>query len=124
LGHDQLPPQFAELLEHSNVFMQPVFDVPPVAMVGDHAVLIGDAAGTVRPHTASGTSKAFGDAAELASALHGASSDGELPRMLKQWQARRLAHLTTVARHGIRLATQSSLGVDGPKFLSESRRAG
>ena len=124
LGHGQLPPQFAELLEHSSVFMQPVFDVPPVAMVGDHAVLIGDAAGTVRPHTASGTSKAFGDAADLARAIHGAGSYGELPRMLKQWEARRLSHLTTVTRHGIRLAAQSSLGVAGPKFLSESRKAG
>jgi 2-polyprenyl-6-methoxyphenol hydroxylase-like FAD-dependent oxidoreductase len=124
LGHDQLPPQFAELLEHSNVFMQPVFDAPPVAMVGDHAAIIGDAAGTVRPHTASGTSKAFGDAADLARAIHGAGSYGELPRMLKQWEARRLSHLAAVAQHGIGLAAQSSLGVAGPQFLSESRRAG
>ena len=124
LSHDQLPPQFAELVEHSGVFLQPVFDVPPATMTGDHAVLIGDAAGTVRPHTASGTSKAFGDAADLARALRGADSDGELPLMLKQWEALRLAHLTSVARHGIRLAAQSSLGVAGPQFLPESRKAG
>lgn len=124
LAHDQLPPQFVELVEHSGVFMQPVFDVPPATMAGDHAVLIGDAAGTVRPHTASGTSKAFGDAADLARTIHGAQSYGELPRMLKQWEAHRLSHLTAVARHGIRLATQSSLGVGGPDFLSESRKAG
>ena len=103
--------------------MQPVFDVAPATMTGDHAVLIGDAAGTVRPHTASGTSKAFGDAAELARALHGADSYGDLPRVLKQWEARRLAHLTAVARHGIGLAARSSLGVAGPQFLSESRKA-
>lgn len=124
LGHEELPPRFAELVEHSAVFMQPVFDVPPATMTGDHAVLIGDAAGTVRPHTASGTSKAFGDAADLARALRGADSYGELPRMLKQWEALRLSHLTAVARHGIRLAAQSSLGTAGPQFLSENRKAG
>ena len=124
LGHEQLPPQFAELVGHSNVFMQPVFDVPPATMTGDHAVVIGDAAGTVRPHTASGTSKAFGDAADLARAIRGADSHGELPRMLKQWEARRLSHLNAVARNGIRLAAQCSLGVAGPQFLSAIRRAG
>lgn len=124
LAHDQLPPQFAELVAHSAVFMQPVFDMPPASMAADHAVLVGDAAGTVRPHTASGTSKAFGDAADLARAISGADSYGELPRMLKQWEGHRLAHLTSVARHGIRLAAQSSLGVAGPQFLSESRQAG
>ena len=124
LARDQLPPQFAELVEHSNVFLQPVFDVAPVTMADDHAVLIGDAAGTVRPHTASGTSKAFGDAADLARTIHGADSRGELPQMLKQWEAHRLSHLSAVARHGIRLAAQSSLGTPGPGFLSESRKAG
>lgn len=93
-------------------------------MTGDHAVLIGDAAGTVRPHTASGTSKAFGDAADLARTLRGADSYGDLPRMLKQWEAHRLSHLTAVARHGIRLAAHSSLGVAGPQFLSENRKVG
>lgn len=123
LGREKLPSRFAELVEHSTVFMQPVFDVAPAAMTGDHAVLIGDAAGTVRPHTASGTSKAFGDAADLARALDGADSYGDTPRILKQWEARRLAHLTAVARHGIGLAARSSLGVVGPQFLSESRKA-
>ena len=74
-------------------------------MTGDHAVLIGDAA-------------------DLARALHGADSYGELPWMLKQWEAHRLSHLTAVARHGIRLAAHSSLGSAGPQFLSESRKAG
>jgi 2-polyprenyl-6-methoxyphenol hydroxylase-like FAD-dependent oxidoreductase len=104
--------------------LQPVFDVAPAAMADDHAVLIGDAAGTVRPHTASGTSKAFGDAADLARTIRGAHFRGELPQILKQWEARRLSHLSTVARHGIRLAAQSSLGIAGPVLLSESRKAG
>jgi 2-polyprenyl-6-methoxyphenol hydroxylase-like FAD-dependent oxidoreductase len=124
LAHNQLPTQLAELVEHSNVFMQPVVDVAPASMAHDHAVLVGDAAGTVRPHTASGTSKAFGDAADLARVIEGATSYRELPQMLKQWEAHRLSHLTAVARQGIKLAAQSSLGTAGPDLLSESRRAG
>ncbi|CAN5699171.1 FAD binding domain-containing protein [soil metagenome] len=123
LADAQLPPQFAALVAHSNVFMQPVLDMPPARMVGDHAVLVGDAAGTVRPHTASGTSKAFGDAAALVHALN-AHSDGELRQNLKHWEAQRLSHLIAVAKHGLWLAAQSSLGVTGPEFLSDKRRAG
>lgn len=124
LGRERLPSPFAELVERSAVFMQPVYDLPPAAMTGDHGVLIGDAAGTVRPHTASGTSKAFGDAADLARAIRGADPDGDPSRMLKKWEAHRLAHLGAVAQHGLRLAAQSSLGAAGPQFLSENGKAG
>jgi 2-polyprenyl-6-methoxyphenol hydroxylase-like FAD-dependent oxidoreductase len=124
LAHTQLPPQFAALVAHSKVFMQPVFDMPPARMAGERTALIGDAAGTVRPHTASGTSKAFGDAVGLAHAINAAFSAGELPPHLKQWEAQRLSHLGAVAKHGIRLASQSALGVTGPQFLSENRKAG
>jgi 2-polyprenyl-6-methoxyphenol hydroxylase-like FAD-dependent oxidoreductase len=125
LAENRLPPQFAELVAHSKVFLQPVLDMPPARMVGDHAALIGDAAGTVRPHTASGTSKACGDAADLARGIHHATSDGELAQNLKRWEAHRLSHLAEVARHGIRLASQSALGVAGPEFLSDhGRKAG
>ncbi|MGW1163330.1 FAD binding domain-containing protein [Streptomyces sp. NPDC002519] len=106
-----LPPQFAELVHRSEVFMQPVFDVPPRRMIGDHAALIGDAAGTVRPHTASGTSKALGDAAGLASALRGWASGQALPAArLADWEAQRLSHLVTLSHVGIDLARRSSLG--------------
>ena len=119
LAGDSLPAQFARLVEHSEVFVQPVFDLPPSRMVADRSeriVLIGDAAGTVRPHTASGTSKAFGDAALLARALGGWTLPDPPPaRHLMQWEARRLAHLATVARSGVRLAVQSRLGT-GPAF--------
>ena len=64
LAEQTLPPQFVNLVQRSRIFMQPVFDLPPVRMVADRVVLLGDAAGTVRPHTASGTSKALGDAGD------------------------------------------------------------
>jgi 2-polyprenyl-6-methoxyphenol hydroxylase-like FAD-dependent oxidoreductase len=121
LANETLPPQFTALVRLSNVFLQPVFDLAPTRMVADHIVLLGDAAGTVRPHTASGTSKALGDAAGLAQALNGWTPPDELPtRNLKDWEAQRLAYLLTVARSGIRLASQSFLGTtSGRQFLSE-----
>jgi 2-polyprenyl-6-methoxyphenol hydroxylase-like FAD-dependent oxidoreductase len=113
-----LPEPFAALVRLSAVFMQPVFDLPPTGMVGDRVLLLGDAAGTVRPHTASGTSKALGDAAELADALHGWRRDDPLPRnRLQAWESNRLGHLRAVADVGVRLAARSSLGVDAPAFL-------
>jgi 2-polyprenyl-6-methoxyphenol hydroxylase-like FAD-dependent oxidoreductase len=69
LADAALPEQFATLVRLSKVFLQPVFDLPPTRLVTDRVVLLGDAAGTVRPHTASGTSKALGDAADLGRAL-------------------------------------------------------
>jgi 2-polyprenyl-6-methoxyphenol hydroxylase-like FAD-dependent oxidoreductase len=112
LATDSLPSQFAEMVQLSNIFMQPVFDLPPYHMVADHAALIGDAAGTVRPHTASGTSKAFGDAAGLAEALNGWTSAEALPiRSLKDWEMKRFVHLATLSQMGIGMAARSSLGV-------------
>jgi 2-polyprenyl-6-methoxyphenol hydroxylase-like FAD-dependent oxidoreductase len=113
-----LPEPFAALVRLSAVFMQPVFDLPAIGMVGDRVVLLGDAAGTVRPHTASGTSKALGDAEQLADALEGWRRDDPLPRgRLEAWGSDRLGHLRAVADVGVRLAARSWLGVDAPGFL-------
>ncbi|WP_413754264.1 FAD-dependent monooxygenase [Streptomyces sp. R-74717] len=122
LAADSLPPQFAALVRLSHVFMQPVFDLSPYRMVADHAVLLGDAAGTVRPHTAAGTSKAFGDAAGLAYAMNGWAPPEVLPaRSLEDWEAQRLAHLVTLSRMGMQLASSSSLGTTiGRQFLSST----
>lgn len=115
LAERTLPGPFVELIGQSHVFMQPVFDLPPSRMVADHVMLIGDAAGTVRPHTASGTSKALGDAATLAHALHAWKPPAGLPEQrLGSWEAHRLAHLESIARSGVRLAAQSLLGPAGP----------
>lgn len=115
LAERTLPGPFVELIGQSHVFMQPVFDLPPSRMVADRVMLLGDAAGTVRPHTASGTSKALGDAATLARALHGWTPPAGLPQQrLGSWEAHRLAHLESVARSGMRLAAQSLLGPAGP----------
>ncbi|MCV7229225.1 FAD binding domain-containing protein [Mycolicibacterium komossense] len=119
LAREALPPQFGALVQHSTVFLQPVFDRAPAAMVAGRAALIGDAAGTVRPHTASGTSKALGDAAALAHALARWSPGDDLPvRLLEHFEHQRLSHLIGVARSGVRMAAQSRLGNTGPDFLT------
>lgn len=118
LAEHWLPRPLTELVRLTSMFLQPVFDLPPAPRVTDHAVLIGDAAGTVRPHTASGTSKAFGDAAGLAHALTGWRHGQPLPvPRLDSWSAQRTAHLMDIADTGVRLAARSQLGIDGPQFL-------
>ncbi|MGO4752973.1 monooxygenase, partial [Streptomyces sp. 2MCAF27] len=120
-----LPERFAELVRRSEVFMQPVFDLSPHRMIADHVALIGDAAGTVRPHTASGTSKAFADAAGLAAALRGWTPGQDLPAgRLADWERERLSHLVALSRAGIELANRSALGTaNGRRFFVSARPA-
>jgi 2-polyprenyl-6-methoxyphenol hydroxylase-like FAD-dependent oxidoreductase len=118
LAERELPRPFVELLQASRVFLQPVFDLAPTQLVTGHVALLGDAAGTVRPHTASGTSKAFGDAAGLAGALADWQPGHALPAAaLQTWQRARLAELRAIADAGLRLASRSALGPTGPQYL-------
>ncbi len=106
-----LPPPFGDLVAASRLFMQPVQDVAPQPRVHGRALLMGDAAGTVRPHTAAGTSKAFGDAALLAEALKDWRSDKPFPAdRLERWEAFRMQDLQVTARRGEALAARSGLG--------------
>lgn len=111
LAKDTLPSLFQELVEASRLFMQPVQDVNVQSRVHGRAFLIGDAAGTVRPHTASGTSKAFGDAALLADALKLWQSGTTLPKdRLDTWEAYRNSNLGSTAKRGHQMAAHSGLG--------------
>lgn len=112
-ANNTLPALFRELVEASTLFMQPVQDVDIQKRMYERTFLIGDAAGTVRPHTASGTSKAFGDAALLADALRLYRTGQVLPLdRLDAWEAHRSAELAIIARHGHRLAANSGLGLN------------
>lgn len=107
-----LPETFQNLIEHSELFAQPVQDAELHSRVFGRCVLIGDAAGTVRPHTAAGTSKAFGDAELLSAALVGWSENEALPvNALSKWEEYRLADFSRTAKRGMRLAAQSGLGI-------------
>jgi len=114
LARRSVPRPLARLVRASTVFLQPIQDVAPSRMAFGRAALVGDAAGTVRPHTASGTSKAFADAILLAAALDGWVAGAPLPQgRLAEWERRRLEELAALRRMGLRLAAGSHLGVDG-----------
>lgn len=114
LAATNLPTVFRELVLRSQLFLQPVQDVAAQPRVHGRCALIGDAAGTVRPHTASGTSKAFADATLLAMALGGWSAGDPLPEdRLQCWERQRQGDLAMISQMGIRLAASSGLGVEG-----------
>ncbi|WP_299739943.1 FAD-dependent monooxygenase [uncultured Roseobacter sp.] len=111
LADRTLPPVFQELVSASKIFAQPVQDVAAQNRVYSRGLLVGDAAGTVRPHTAAGTSKAFGDARSLAEALRHWSRQRPLPTdRLAQWALLRSRELLATAARGKRLAASSGLG--------------
>lgn len=111
LAATELPPSMAELVGHSKPFLQPVMDLPSGRMRRGPVFLIGDAAGTVRPHTASGTSKSIADASFLAQALRNRTVQDPLPESaLHQWENYRLRSLNDIAAVGISRAVVSRLG--------------
>ena len=116
LAQRTLPDLFRDLVEASTLFMQPVQDVDVQPRVYRRAFLIGDAAGTVRPHTASGTSKAFGDASLLAEALKNWEAAAAFPMdRIESWEALRNAELSSIAKRGHQLAAHSGLGFNAAK---------
>lgn len=114
LAATHLPTVFRELVSRSRLFLQPVQDVAAQPRLHGRCALIGDAAGTVRPHTASGTSKAFADATLLAMALGGWSAGHPLPEdRLQCWERQRQSDLAMISHMGMHLAASSGLGVEG-----------
>lgn len=105
-----LPPQFAELVASTErPYVQAIHDMSVERMVlGDNSrvALIGDAAALVRPHTASGTSKAVGDAMDLADLLTSSddksptSGAGNLTTVLKVWEKHRLGRIKSLEAQG------------------------
>jgi len=111
LADSALPPLMSRLVGHSKPFLQPVMDLASERLRRGPVFLIGDAAGTVRPHTASGTSKSIADAALLAQALRGWEARDPLPEgPLAQWENHRLRSLEDIAAVGIARALASRLG--------------
>lgn len=105
----ELPPILAQLVRATpEPFIQVVYDLKTQAMYQHAVVLLGDSACIVRPHTASGTSKASGDAVSLAQHLQAA--DFDLSQALPLWQSERLAVAQRLMHHGRRLARHSGLG--------------
>ncbi|ORA37248.1 FAD-dependent monooxygenase [Mycobacterium aquaticum] len=111
LAETDLPPLLSRLVRLSRPFLQPVMDLAGARMRRGPAFVIGDAAGTVRPHTASGTSKSIADAALLAQAFRKWTAGEPLPEdHLRLWEQHRLRSLEDLAAIGIARAVASRLG--------------
>ncbi|MEM1165935.1 MAG: FAD-dependent monooxygenase [Planctomycetota bacterium] len=104
-----LPPLVADVVDRTHEpFVQAIFDLQVPKMVYGRAALLGDAAFLVRPHTASGASKAAADAVALAHTLREA---GRLStEALEQWEADRMAATQLIINHGKLIAARGGLG--------------
>jgi 2-polyprenyl-6-methoxyphenol hydroxylase-like FAD-dependent oxidoreductase len=101
-----LPPQFQELLKATEEpFAQPIRDLAVPQMVFGRAVLVGEAAFVVRPHTAAAAAKAASDGMMLGQALR----DGEngLAENLRRFETPQMEMGRSLRNYGIRAGNQS-----------------
>ncbi|KVC20411.1 hypothetical protein WI69_08820 [Burkholderia diffusa] len=109
LADERLPASLSQLVRATRApFNQAIVDALSPGFVEGRVALIGDAACTVRPHTASGTSKAASDAVSLAEALPADASD--VVERLAQWSVRRREEVTALLEKGPQLAASFGLG--------------
>lgn len=96
----ELPPSFADAVcREPEPFLQAIVDYVAPTMTAHRAVLLGDAAAVVRPHTAMGAAKAAGDALALLDALR----RWPLDAALTAYDRDRLEVARAVAQYGVRL---------------------
>ena len=96
-----LPRVLADIVTQEEFpFLQAIFDYEAPRMRSGRAILLGDAAYVVRPHTAMGVSKAAGDAMALRDAL---SQEVSLHFALERYNGVRMAAGLAIARYGQRL---------------------
>lgn len=110
----EFPDQFRELVAATEEpFVQRVIDMMPRKMVFGRAVLVGDAASIVRPHTGSGSAKAVEDATRLAEHLAAAEPKDNCTAVethLAAWEAERISANRSLVERGRTLA--SEFGID------------
>ncbi|MDS0793090.1 FAD binding domain-containing protein [Burkholderia pseudomultivorans] len=106
-GRRLLAPTLAALVEATHApFAQSILDLAVDRMVFGRAVLIGDAACLVRPHTAAGVAKAAENAVGLAEALRGVVRGTAFDAALSRWEAVQLATNASLSELGISLGTR------------------
>ncbi len=97
------PPQIEALLRHSRreeISIQPIYDELAIRFAEDRILFCGDAAGVVRPHTASGATKALQDAF----ALQRLSADTEdLDVLLAAYDRERVQECNSLVETGRRI---------------------
>ena len=106
IAHALLPPQFQELLKATEEpFAQPIRDLAASQMVFGRAVLVGEAAFVVRPHTAAAAAKAAADGMMLGQALH--DGDNNLAENLGLFEIPQMQMGRNLRNYGIRAGNQS-----------------
>ena len=108
-AYEQLPTVLRDrVLQTTQPFVQVILDLAVPKMYKGNIVVLGDAASLVRPHTASGTAKAYRDAITLAMSLQ---DNHELQPALLNWNKYEVQHARALDAHGKRLAANSGLGL-------------
>lgn len=109
LAEAQLPPIIRNrVLQTHNPFVQVITDLAVPGMYQGRIAILGDAAFVVRPHTASGTAKAYRDAIALANGLQ---EQPDIASALLYWNREQMMYAEVLAAHGRQLAYRSQLGV-------------
>lgn len=108
-AREQLPPVLHDrVLQTTQPFVQVILDMAVPQMYKGNVAVLGDAASLVRPHTASGTAKAYRDSITLAMSLE---EHTDTQTALRFWNEHQLRHARALAIHGQQLAASSELGV-------------
>ncbi|TES71717.1 hypothetical protein E2P84_26140 [Burkholderia cepacia] len=106
-GRRMLAPTLAALVDATQApFAQAILDLSVERMAFGRAVLLGDAACLVRPHTAAGVAKAAENAVGLAEALRGVVHGPAFDAALAGWESRQLATNASLSDLGISLGTR------------------
>ncbi|KVA16563.1 FAD binding domain-containing protein [Burkholderia ubonensis] len=106
-GRRMLAPTLAALVDATRApFAQAIQDLAVDRMVFGRAVLLGDAACLVRPHTAAGVAKAAENAVDLAEALRDVTRGTAIDVALSRWEARQLAANASLAELGVSLGAR------------------
>ncbi|NTX44651.1 hypothetical protein HT749_14675 [Burkholderia cepacia] len=106
-GRRMLAPTLAALVDATEApFAQAILDLSVERMAFGRAVLLGDAACLVRPHTAAGVAKAAENAVGLAEALRGVVHGPAFDAALAGWEKRQLATNASLSNLGISLGTR------------------
>ncbi|MCA8315064.1 FAD binding domain-containing protein [Burkholderia multivorans] len=106
-GRHLLAPTLAALVDATQApFAQAILDLAVERMAFGRAVLIGDAACLVRPHTAAGVAKVAENAVGLAEALRGVVRGTAFDAALSRWEAVQLATNASLSQLGISLGTR------------------
>ncbi|WP_431291526.1 FAD binding domain-containing protein [Burkholderia cepacia] len=106
-GRRMLAPTLAALVDATQApFAQAILDLSVERMAFGRAVLLGDAACLVRPHTAAGVAKAAENAVGLAEALRGGVHGPAFDAALAGWESRQLATNASLSNLGISLGTR------------------